>query len=91
MDPIHEARIRERAYQLWVDSGRPDNMAEHFWVMAEREMAEGDTPPSSAPVGLDEDVPGQLAEDITGYESGKAPSRGRKRPTARKTGPEQAE
>ena len=35
-----EHRIRDRAHQLWVENGSPDNMAEHFWLLAERQIAE---------------------------------------------------
>lgn len=31
-------RIRERAYDLWVEAGRPDGREMEFWLAAEREM-----------------------------------------------------
>lgn len=31
-------RIRERAYQLWEDEGRPEGRAEENWAQAEREI-----------------------------------------------------
>ena len=33
-----EQAIRERAYRLWVDSGRPDGSAEEHWIAAQREV-----------------------------------------------------
>ncbi|MBB1093355.1 DUF2934 domain-containing protein [Rhodopseudomonas palustris] len=33
-----EQAIRERAYHLWNDAGRPDGNAEGFWLTAQREL-----------------------------------------------------
>jgi hypothetical protein len=51
MNNTIEARIRERAYEIWNAAGRPDGQAERHWLTAEREvlamaMAE---PPVPAP------------------------------------------
>lgn len=35
----HEQRIRERAYQLWEQAGRPDGKEVEHWLQAEREIA----------------------------------------------------
>lgn len=35
-----EAKIRDRAYQLWDQAGRPDGREQEFWHDAERELAE---------------------------------------------------
>ena len=35
-----ETKIRDRAYQLWDQAGRPDGRHEEFWHDAERELAE---------------------------------------------------
>ncbi|WP_257170653.1 DUF2934 domain-containing protein [Bradyrhizobium sp. SRS-191] len=35
-------RIRERAHQLWEQSGRPDGREDEFWYQAEREVRESD-------------------------------------------------
>lgn len=32
----YEARIRERAEQLWEEAGRPDGLSDHFWFAAQR-------------------------------------------------------
>lgn len=37
MSPADQA-IRDRAYQLWVEAGRPDGKANDFWHQAEREI-----------------------------------------------------
>jgi hypothetical protein len=33
-----EQRIRERAYHLWNDAGRPEGDADAFWLSAQREI-----------------------------------------------------
>ncbi len=35
MTPEREARIRERAYRLWEEDGRPDGRETEFWERAE--------------------------------------------------------
>jgi hypothetical protein len=44
----HEARIRERAYQFWVNEGRPDGRALEHWLRAEQEV-DGQIPPVPTP------------------------------------------
>ncbi len=38
MDNEVEQRIRERAYQLWVQNGEERGRAEEYWLQAEREL-----------------------------------------------------
>jgi hypothetical protein len=33
-----EQAIRERAYGIWIESGRPDGSAEEHWLTAQREV-----------------------------------------------------
>lgn len=33
-----EQAIRERAYHMWNDAGRPDGAGDSFWLSAQREM-----------------------------------------------------
>jgi hypothetical protein len=33
-----EQEIRERAYHLWIEGGRPDGNAESHWLAAQREV-----------------------------------------------------
>jgi Protein of unknown function (DUF2934) len=33
-----EQTIRERAYQLWIESGRDDGKADDHWLAAQREI-----------------------------------------------------
>ena len=33
-----EQAIRERAYQLWIESGRDDGKADAHWLAAQREV-----------------------------------------------------
>lgn len=35
-----EQRIRERAYAIWEEEGRPDHRAEANWLQAEAEIAD---------------------------------------------------
>ena len=34
-----ESRIRDRAYQLWEDQGKPEGKHEEHWHQAERELS----------------------------------------------------
>ena len=44
MDPDLEARIRERAYALWVQDGQAQGKADDYWYRAEREIRDEDVP-----------------------------------------------
>jgi hypothetical protein len=35
-----DAKIRDRAYQLWDQAGQPEGREQEFWYDAERELAE---------------------------------------------------
>ena len=35
----HEERIRERAYEIWERTGRPDGKAVEHWLQAQTEIA----------------------------------------------------
>ena len=35
----HEQRIRERAYQIWEEAGRPEGKAAEHWRQAEADVA----------------------------------------------------
>ncbi len=35
-----ETTIRDRAYALWDEAGRPDGQDKDFWAAAERQLAE---------------------------------------------------
>ena len=39
-----EDRIRQRAYELWKQSGKTDGSEMDFWLQAEREMASETSP-----------------------------------------------
>lgn len=36
-----EDRIRDRAYALWDQAGRPDGNDKEFWHLAEKQLSEG--------------------------------------------------
>ena len=45
MDEGWERKVRERAYAVWEQQGRPEGHAERFWDMAERQLlGEGHRP-----------------------------------------------
>jgi hypothetical protein len=35
-----ETSIRERAYHLWSDAGRPDGQSDDFWLIAQHQLLE---------------------------------------------------
>jgi hypothetical protein len=39
------AAIRQRAYQLWQESGAPHGLNDEHWLQAEREFGESQEPP----------------------------------------------
>jgi hypothetical protein len=43
MDEDREQRIRERAYQLWEQAGRPEEGTEDFWGQAEQQLEQEET------------------------------------------------
>jgi hypothetical protein len=36
--PNMEQEIRERAYHMWMEAGRPEGNADGFWIAAQREV-----------------------------------------------------
>jgi hypothetical protein len=40
MNPNIENRIRDRAYYLWENDGRPEGTDKQYWARAERELSE---------------------------------------------------
>lgn len=41
-------RISDRAYAIWEREGRPEGRAEHYWYVAEAEIAREMTGPAAA-------------------------------------------
>ena len=39
-----EARIRQRAYEIWMDEGAPSGREEANWLQAEAEIARAEKP-----------------------------------------------
>lgn len=46
-----EAAVRARAYHLWEADGRPDGRAEHYWHIAEAELARPKRKPAARAAG----------------------------------------
>ena len=36
----HDARVRERAYEIWEQTGRPENKDVEHWLQAETEITQ---------------------------------------------------
>jgi hypothetical protein len=66
-----EQRIRETAYRLWEQDGRPHGQADRHWDLA-RKLAENSEPPQPAPAA-------RSAREASGKKGAPA----RKRPSAR--------
>jgi hypothetical protein len=64
---IEESKIREKAYQLWENDGRPDGSAESFWFRALEELEAQDQLSSVQTAG-----PGSSETADTGAASPKA-------------------
>ncbi|SDJ52874.1 MULTISPECIES: DUF2934 domain-containing protein [Bradyrhizobium] len=45
-------RIRNRAHQLWEESGQPEGREMDFCLQAEKEIRETDPPPTNASMPL---------------------------------------
>jgi Protein of unknown function (DUF2934) len=44
-----EDKIRQRAYELWEKSGQSDGSEMDFWLQAEREMGQNNSPAKDPP------------------------------------------
>ena len=44
-----EQRVRERAYQIWLDEGRPEGRAKDHWQEAEKQII-GEEPGQISPM-----------------------------------------
>jgi|KBSMisStaDraftv2_1062788.scaffolds.fasta_scaffold6308098_1 hypothetical protein len=49
MDRELEDRIRQRAYDLWLENGQPDGSEMDFWLQAERDIRDIDSALGAAP------------------------------------------
>jgi len=49
MTPYSEMQIRDRAYALWEQAGRPDGQDKEFWAQAEQELTEHEEPEQDQP------------------------------------------
>jgi hypothetical protein len=61
-----EQRIRERAYQLWEQAGRPNDRGEDFWHAARREIEDAVPSPGAIhnpPAGASPEGPPPVADE----------------------------
>jgi Protein of unknown function (DUF2934) len=56
-----EARIRQRAYEIWMDEGTPSGRSEANWQQAKAELARADAPPQSLRRSAPMDAPDRVA------------------------------
>jgi hypothetical protein len=61
--PADADRVRQRAYELWEQAGRPEGHHVDFWLRAEAELAAEQEPGSPAPAG-GEGAAGGLEPDV---------------------------
>jgi hypothetical protein len=62
---LDDDKIRDRAFQLWVAAGQPDDREQEFWYQAERELAEeeeADTSAEAAALDLPPILPGGMTK-----------------------------
>ena len=71
MTDDRQQRIRQRAYQIWLDEGRPDGRHEEHWQQAESELLSGTSPPLQP--GLTDAGEGQAPEEKQGVAGGVNP------------------
>jgi hypothetical protein len=74
-----ERRIRERAHQIWVDSGQPEGQAEAHWELARLAIAQEDAQatmlvPAQAPTAEEAEVVENLGEFPTMTDQGEGPA-----------------
>jgi hypothetical protein len=76
--PEREARIRERAYLLWEEDGRPDGQAAEFWERARELIGMEDSAGSGLlpnPMTRDDAMPGVTVDEAALQENlGEFPS-----------------
>jgi hypothetical protein len=61
-----DGQIRQRAYDLWIEAGRPEGQPEQFWLQAEREIAGNDPAASSKGATMDanEELDKELQDSV---------------------------
>ena len=76
MDAATEARVRERAYHLWEQEGRPEGREAYYWEQAEL-LTRMEASPHAGEVPLHNGVPpGEVVEEASIQENlGEFPGR----------------
>ena len=70
MDEGWERKVRERAYAVWEQEGRPEGHAERFWHTAERQLlGEGHRPGEETDRARADEI---VTEAVEGSESSPA-------------------
>jgi hypothetical protein len=86
--PADEQKLRERAYQLWMEDGCKEGQSDQYWFQAEREIRSDrskTTQPVQTPSQLSSDVPRAPERSAAGAKSQagqKSPMRSRAAQTA---------
>lgn len=63
MDPKTESRIRERAYQMWLEDGSPHGKPDAYWYRAEQEILSAEAMDASQ-ISAHEEGPDRDAERL---------------------------
>ena len=78
-DPAREQRIRERAYRLWEEDGRPEGQDLEYWTRAEELIGMEEHPGAALepnPMTRNEPLPGVTVEEAEIQENyGEIPGR----------------
>ena len=82
VDIERDSQIRELAYRMWEDAGRPEGGADEFWYAAERLLAEEHQGLREEPAEFEAAIP--PADDaLAPDEAPKAPESSRRRAAGR--------
>lgn len=82
-DTATRERIRERAFQIWIEEGQPSGRDKEHWALAEAEI--GVPAGGSSPVQLDQPI-GEIMRAQERLEEGGAPASQRRRPLQYQSG-----
>ena len=59
-----EQRIRERAFQIWIEEGQPEGRDKNHWEQAEHELVSGISPPLQPTASEQQDPSHEVGKDL---------------------------
>lgn len=90
MESERDRKIRERAYELWVQGGRSEGNSEQHWFQAEQEYAAGSESPDAASPGSAAATAAAPAKKMTRPRSAAAAGKPEAKPPAPRAGGKRA-